>query len=62
MTSAVQASAGLQALRTLRRLVTAARSTTNLLEVRDNESKQDLLDSLALAELSVLRMLADEGE
>lgn len=50
-----------QALRTLERLLRTAMTTTHLLNVGDELSKQELLDSLMVAEISVLRLLGDEG-
>lgn len=48
-------------LRAIQALIEAASISADTLEGGDNLNKRELHDSLAVAQLSVLRMLEDEG-
>jgi len=48
-------------LRALHALIEAARISADTLQVADKVTESELFDSLAVAQLSVLRMLDDEG-
>jgi|LakMenEpi03Aug12_release.lakeMendotaPanAssembly.Ray.scaffolds.fasta_scaffold2023421_2 hypothetical protein len=48
-------------LQALFALIDAARLTADTIEIDDPLTKRELLDSLAVAEISILRLIEEEG-
>lgn len=53
--------ANIHALETLSQLLHRCQSVARMLDVEDDDAKRELIDALAIADLSVLRLLYDEG-
>lgn len=56
-----RAAANIALLQTLSHLLHRCQTVARMLEVEDDQSKRDLIDNLSLADLSVMRLLCDEG-